>query len=108
MVTVNITALDEALARTELRMVPNLLAVSGALGKWQELEFLLRHAVADEEQRAECAGDYVDRWIRTEHRRFTAPSSGQMQRVAELSRAARARHSLRKWGTIERALAAFA
>jgi hypothetical protein len=108
MVAVNVTALDAALARAELRMVPNLLAVSSALGKWEELEFLLRHAVADEDRRAGCAADYVDRWIRTEHRRFTVPSTSQMQQVAELSRTAQERHSVRRWGTIQRALAAFA
>jgi hypothetical protein len=101
------SAIDEALARADDRLAPNLLSLAQLLGKWEELEFLLRHAIEDRAERAENAADRVDQWLRTESRRFTVPSSDQLRRLPALSEAAQARCMGRRWGGIDHSLLAF-
>jgi hypothetical protein len=100
-------AIDEALARADDRLAANLLSLAQLLGKWEELEFLLRHAIDDGGGRAESAAGRVDQWLRTESRRFTVPSSGQLRRLPALSEAAQARYPERRWRGIDHSLAAF-
>ena len=106
-VCLDASTIDAALARADEKLTANLFAFAQRLGKWEELEFLLRHAIGEDADRAERAADCVDHWVRTEWRRFTAPSDEQLRRIASLSAAARSRHSGRRWRTIDHSLSAF-
>ena len=106
-VPLNASAIDEALARADDGLAPNLFSLAQLLGKWEELELLLRHAVDDHGARAESAAHRVDQWLRTESRRFTVPSSEQLRRLPPLFEAARARYPERRWRAIDHSLLAF-
>jgi hypothetical protein len=106
-VPLDASAIDEALSRADDRLAPNLFSLAQLLGKWQELEFLLRHAVGDHGVRAESAAHRVDQWLRTESRRFTVPSSEQLRHLPPLSEAAQARYPERRWRGIDHSLLGF-
>jgi hypothetical protein len=106
-VSLDASTIDAALARADDKLTANLFAFAQRLGKWEELEFLLRHAVRDDADRAGRAADCIDHWVRTEWRRFTAPSGEQVRRIASLSAAAQSRHSGRRWRVIDHNLSAF-
>jgi len=107
-ISLDVALVDEAIARADDRLAPNLLSLGQLLGKWEEVEFLLRHALREHRVVAESAADRIDQWVQTESRRFTAPSARQLAQLPDLTRAAQARHPDRRWGTIHLALAAFA
>jgi hypothetical protein len=71
-------------------------------------EFLIRQALSENIERAEFATDQIDRWILTANRRFTAPTSSQVQRLEQRIQDVRARHSGRDWRSLEIQLATFA
>jgi hypothetical protein len=100
--------LEEALATVKDSLAPSLIALADVLGKWDSLELLLRIALGDHSQRAECAANYIDRWMLTANSRFTVPSHEQVQRLIRLSLNAQARHPGRNWKSIDFGLAAFA
>ncbi len=100
--------LEEALATVKDSRAPSLIALADVLGKWDSLELLLRIVSSDHVERAECAANYIDRWMLTANRRFTAPSREQVQRLIRLSLIAQARHPGRNWRSIDFGLAAFA
>ena len=100
-VCLDASTIDAALARADEKLTANLFAFAQRLGKWEELEFLLRHALGEDADRAERAADGVDHWVRTEWRRFTAPSGEQLRRIESLSAAAQSRHSGRRWRVID-------
>jgi hypothetical protein len=99
--------LEEALANATDRLAPSVIALADVLGKWDGLEFLLRVASGEHPERAECAANHVDAWILSANRRFTAPSSEQVQRLIRLSQNARALHSGRNWSSVDFGLVAF-
>lgn len=99
--------LEEALANATDRLAPSVIALADVLGKWDGLEFLLRVASGEHPERAECAANHVDAWILSANRRFTAPSSEQVQRLIRLSQNARALHSGRNWSSADFGLVAF-
>jgi hypothetical protein len=106
-IALDVHTLEEALTRVEDRLARRLIALSDSLGKWDSLEFLIRQTLSESIERAECAADQIDRWILAANKRFTAPTSSQVQRLVRLSQDARLRHSERDWRSLEIDLAAF-
>jgi hypothetical protein len=105
-VSLDVLTLEHALARADGSRARSLICASESLGKWDCLEFLLRHAVEDDDARSTCAADRIDRWLFNENRRFTASSHDQIQRLAGLSQAAWSRHPQRRWRSLGHILAA--
>jgi len=104
--SLSVLTLEHALAHADGRVALSLITSSESLGKWDCLEFLLRHTVEDSDERSTRAADCIDRWLLNENRRFTASSHDQIQRLVALSQAAWARHPQRKWQSLGLILAA--
>jgi hypothetical protein len=90
--------LEDALSSARDDVVPSLMSLSVSLSKWDGLEFLLRHALSQNAQRALCAAHQIERWISRSSHRFTAPSTEQMHRLTRLLENGHGHWRLRDFG----------